>query len=323
MTHWIMQKYYCENDVEAVISRLDDDIIWLGTGEHEYDTGRDRVAAIFRRFAGQVPKCNVWDEEYEVLEMAPGLYLCSGRAWIATDASTGISLRVHQRVTMAFRRKGDELYCCHIHISNPYEEMTENDVGFPEKMAQQSCLYLQEQIELQKKKIAEQTALLERMSYEDSLTGVFNRNKFNHLLDSGWDREKSHLGIVCFDLNGLKQVNDQWGHGAGDDLLRRAAKEIRRLFDGKIYRMGGDEFVVLDALSDEDAFWSAVRAVCLGMEENGIDCALGGTWRMAPCSIKEQIGEADRLMYAEKRRYYRQGGRSRGGKNGPGGTAST
>lgn len=304
LTSFMMKKHYCENDVDAVVEQMDDDIIWLGAAEHEYAAGAEQVAAIFRQFVGKVPKCNVWDEEYEVIEMAPGVYLCSGRMWIATDVSTGISLRVHQRFTVAFRLKGEQLRCCHIHISNPYEEMTENDVGFPEGIARQSYLYLQEQIDLQKKKIAEQTALLKRMSYEDSLTGVYNRNKFNVVLEGTWDQQQGQLGVACFDLNGLKQVNDRLGHGAGDDLIRRTANQIRRFFKGKIYRVGGDEFVVIDETRAETDFRAAVEAVRAGMEREHISCAIGISWRAAPCSVEAQADEADKRMYIEKRHYY-------------------
>lgn len=64
LTSYMLHKYYCENDVEAVISLMDDDIVWLGTGEEEHSAGLERVAAIFRRFAGQVPRCNLSGEEY-------------------------------------------------------------------------------------------------------------------------------------------------------------------------------------------------------------------------------------------------------------------
>ena len=183
--------------------------------------------------------------------------------WIATDASTGISLRVHQRVTLLFRWDGAQLRCFHIHISNPYEEMQEGDVGFPLQMARQSCLYLEEQIALQKEKIARQTAQLERLSYHDGLTGAFNRNKYNQLLEQHWDQSLSSLGVGCFDLNGLKQTNDALGHSAGDVLIQQMAARLEAQFPGQVYRIGRDEFLVLDSLRDRQAFQAAVP---VGME---------------------------------------------------------
>lgn len=169
---FMVHKHYCANDIEAVIEYLDEDIVWIGAGDHEYAVGKE-VIDIFRKFAGQIPKCNISEEEYHVLTITPEVYLCSGRMWIVTDSSTQIGLRVHQRIAAIFRNIEGKLRCCHIHVSNPYDEMVEDDIGFPVKMAQQSYQYLQERVAEQKKKIAEQTQELKRLSYEDSLTGLY------------------------------------------------------------------------------------------------------------------------------------------------------
>lgn len=300
----LLSSHYCENDVEAVIQRMDPEIVWVGAAEHEYASGRDKVAEIFRQFAGKVPRCNLTGLESQVMQVGPDVWLFSGRVWISTDSSTQISLRAHQRITFLFRRRGEEMLCCHIHVSNPYEDMKAEDLGFPLQMAQQSSLYLQEQIELQKQKIAQQTALLERLSFEDSLTGVYNRNRYNQLLDTDWDRQADQLGIACLDLNGLKQTNDLKGHSAGDALLCRLARQLQQVFPEKVYRLGGDEFVVIDPDRDRRAFQEAVQSVQTALAMEGVSCSVGTSWRSAPCSLKAQMDEADSRMYWDKRRYY-------------------
>ncbi|MGI5963683.1 MAG: GGDEF domain-containing protein [Lawsonibacter sp.] len=304
LTHFMMHKHYCENDIEAVLAQLDEGIIWLGAGENECAVGIKDVTDVFRQFAGKIPKCNIWDEQYYVLELGPEVYLCSGRMWIATDASTQISLRVHQRVTMIFCWKNEKFLCNHIHISNPYEEMLEGDVGFPTKMAQQSYLYLREQISEKEKQIAKQTELLRRMSFEDSLTGLYNRNKFNQMLDKSLDGQITQLGVACFDLNGLKEKNDQMGHSAGDTLICCVADQLQKAFPGKVYRTGGDEFVVIEDRLDKKSFHEVVYAVQKDMEEVQASCSVGVSWRGENCNVKAQYNEADYLMYQEKRRFY-------------------
>lgn len=303
LASFMVHKHYCENDVEAVIAQMASNIIWIGAGENEYAVGKETVGGIFRQFAGKIPKCNISDEYYDVLEIAPDSYLCSGKMWITTDSSTQIYLRVHQRITLIFQRIEGNLRCCHIHISNPYDDM-ENEVGFPIKMAQQSYQYLQEQIETQKKQIAAQTAMLERMSFEDALTGLYNRNKFTQILEEDRDHPKRQLGVACFDLNGLKELNDQRGHSAGDTLICRTAEYLGQVFPGKVYRTGGDEFVVVDDMLAENEFHMAVRTVKKRMEENRISASVGVVWRCGDCNLKEQVDEADQMMYQEKRRFY-------------------
>lgn len=142
ITSIILHKHYCENDVEAVIGYFDEPFMWIGAGESEFASGREKVADIFRTFRGMVPRCNLSEEEYSACMLDDDITMVTGRVWITTDPSSGIFLRVHQRITTLFRWREGRACCSHIHISNPYVEMNEDDVGFPSKMAKQSSDYL-------------------------------------------------------------------------------------------------------------------------------------------------------------------------------------
>ena len=74
----ILSSYFCENDVELLISTFADDIIWLGGGKMQKAEGRDAVAAWFREGKDELSSCNMFDEQYEVMEMGAGLWLCEG-----------------------------------------------------------------------------------------------------------------------------------------------------------------------------------------------------------------------------------------------------
>ena len=303
-TSFLLHKHYCENDVEAIIELFDDKLSWIGAGENEYDMGSEKISGIFRQFAGMVPKCNIWDEEYHVIDISPDVYICTGRAWIATDPSTSIYLCVHQRITAVFRWADGTPRCCHIHISNPYSEMTQEDVGFPTQMGQQTYEYLNQSIDAYKRKIKDQTELLKKLSFEDSLTGLFNRNKFNQTMQSFEMASFSQLGVAAIDLNGLKKIKDQMGHSAGDSLIRCTADHIVRVFPGKAYRIDGDEFLVIDTELGESAFRKAISTMQANMAQDGISVSMGISWRCSRCSIKEQCDEADRLMYRAKAEFY-------------------
>lgn len=311
LTSYMIHKHYSENDSEAVVRLFDDRMSWLGAGENEYAVGTENVAGIFRKFKGLIPKCNILDEEYDIISLSPDIYVCTGRIWIATDPSTNMYLRVHQRITIIFRWVEGQPRCCHIHISNPYAEMTETEIGFPTKISKFSYEYMQECIEEQKKKIDAQTELLRRISYEDPLTGLFNRYKFNQKISEFEDEVPAQLGVAYFDLNGLKEVNDKLGHSAGDDLIRRTAGHISRFFSGKAYRIGGDEFVVIDEVPDEKTFRSIITSICQNMEQDNISISVGVSWRQAGCKIMEQVEEADERMRLEKMQYYSSQGHNR------------
>ena len=304
LTSLMVHKHYCENDSEFIIDLMDKDITWLGTAEHESAEGIEKVSGIFRQFEDKVPKCNVYQEEYSVQKIMTDAYLCSGKMWIATLPETNINLRVHQRITTAFRWYAQGPKCCHIHISNPYEDMVEGDIGFPVKMSKQSYTYFNEQIEEQKRLIEAQIEELKRKSYEDLHTGVYNRNKFVEIVKCEHKIKKVHLGVAYFDLNGLKIVNDLQGHVSGDRLICNMASLLWSIFEGKVYRLGGDEFIVLDYDLNEEDFKKAVFKAKKNLEDNGINFSVGISWRSFNNSIQEQFEEADRFMYDEKRHFY-------------------
>ena len=111
--------------------------------------------------------------------------------------------------------------------------------------------------------------------------------------------------MAVFDLNGLKDWNDRYGHSTGDELIRRTAGHIAAAAPGRGYRMGGDEFLILDTERDEAAFRSAVDQAWRAMEAEDISVAVGLSWREGNCDPRAQTDEADRLMYDMKERFYR------------------
>lgn len=147
---------------------------------------------------------------------------------------------------------------------------------------------------------------LEVMSMFDMLTGVSNRNAMNKRTDSLSGYKPNDLGIIITDLNGLKEVNDKFGHNAGDKLLQRAAAIVKKVFDDmEIYRAGGDEFVIIcpDISKDE----LDRRVASLREEMNGTDdvsFAVGVGYFSGDYDIRKAMKIADENMYLDKQHYY-------------------
>ncbi|WP_300717944.1 diguanylate cyclase [uncultured Desulfovibrio sp.] len=298
-----LHRHYCENDTELFLDHVDAVFSWIGAAEQEYAVDPEIVRRIFQSFAGRVPRCEISDERYDVIQPAADIFICTGRLWIATPPASGVFLRVHQRITTVFRWTGEGPRCCHLHLSNPYSEMDPTDIGFPEKMSFESRKYFREQIEIQKQQLAAQHEVIVRMSVTDLATGLYNRNRFNQVCEA-LRHACGSLGIAYFDVNGLKKINDLQGHQAGDDLIRRTAACLLRSFGNKVYRIGGDEFIAIDDESDRDVFHAHASTALRELREAGISMACGLSWRSGQSRIDEQINEADKKMYLAKREFY-------------------
>lgn len=142
----MMHMHYCDHDMEGITALFSPQFSWLGTGEEECLSGREACTEQFLNYGGIIPKCMIWDEEYDVIVPVKGVYVVMGRMWIATDPNTEMYLKVHQRVTFVFQDTDEGLRCSHIHCSNPYQELLEGEL-FPDKIGRQSYEYVQERLQ--------------------------------------------------------------------------------------------------------------------------------------------------------------------------------
>ena len=154
-----------------------------------------------------------------------------------------------------------------------------------------------------------------RYAYTDEPTGLQNRRAFSEKL-SGLDenRGSAEFAIWIFDINGLKEVNDSGGHAAGDELIKGAAECIVSGIGSadKVYRIGGDEFAVID----EDNLPCAEIACRVEMEcsnwkgqfTNSISLSYGYalSQESPELSVFEIEKKADHNMYDNKNEYYYQ-----------------
>ena len=91
---------------------------------------------------------------------------------------------------------------------------------------------------------------MQRLAVTDALTGLYNRHKLDEVLATEFERARRYkrpLSIIMLDMDGLKTINDTYGHPAGDVALKIVADAIRKTTRrGDLpARFGGDEFIVL------------------------------------------------------------------------------
>lgn len=148
----VLHRYFCDGDVEFLISTFTPDIVWLGAGAEQKAEGAEAVAGCFRAAGVELMACRMWDEEYISRELAPGVYLCEGVSGLES-LSPGMVMRVRQRITFIFRRdEKNRLRIAHIHNSVPYEAI-QSDELFPVEMAREAFKALQDRLSAQDRQI--------------------------------------------------------------------------------------------------------------------------------------------------------------------------
>lgn len=160
---------------------------------------------------------------------------------------------------------------------------------------------------------------LEKLSRTDSLTGVFNRFMFDRSLKREWDRCKRQftpLSLMIIDIDYFKSFNDNYGHQAGDDCIRKVAGVLstcaRRSSD-IVTRYGGDEFAIILPYMDRQNVYSLAEQIRKGIEEvniehmyspisNCVTISLGANTIIPSdkSSIDEFIRTADIALYEAK-----------------------
>ena len=151
----------------------------------------------------------------------------------------------------------------------------------------------------------EMTKELQKMSFEDGLTRLNNRNKFNQVMDELKVTPPKSMGVVYLDLNGLKEVNDRFGHEAGDKLIKKSAKIIYDIFGVDVFRIGGDEFVAIVVNDSKESFVNKVKSTKALMKQKEVSISVGTSFREENCDIEKQLADADMKMYEEKQKFYK------------------
>lgn len=156
---------------------------------------------------------------------------------------------------------------------------------------------------------------VKELSMRDGLTGLFNRRVLEEMLElEGRKRQVTPLSLLVMDLDNFKQVNDSYGHPAGDLVLQTAARVLRESTRGSdlLVRSGGEEFsVLLQTQSPLGALevGERIRAnlartlVTYNGRQIRVTGSIGIAHRSAgdPCSVKDLVLRADQAMYDAKR----------------------
>lgn len=157
------------------------------------------------------------------------------------------------------------------------------------------------------KKQEEYAVTMKHLSERDEMTGLFNRNKFLSMIQEEYPK-MDKVCVIFFDVNNLKQINDTFGHGKGDDLITGVGGMIMTLTNRntKAYRFGGDEFVIVVENPEEGEVdsllqkWEELLLFKSKAAKIDLSVAVGYSYGEGK-EIERIIKEADQMMYQRKK----------------------
>lgn len=143
----------------------------------------------------------------------------------------------------------------------------------------------------------------------DSLTGALNRVAYKKDIQDFNAEKPDNFSCIYIDVNELHLRNNKYGHAAGDEMLVYIANTLKEIFYGhRIYRMGGDEFLVFTKELDPDAVREGIETLIEQLRLKDYKVAIGMSYRMKNADAEEMVREAEVRMYEAKAQYYQNKG---------------
>ena len=144
-----------------------------------------------------------------------------------------------------------------------------------------------------------------QLTKKDALTGLLNRQAYYADIENN---PESITALISLDMNGLKALNDSYGHMAGDEGLITLAVCLKRALKNRhtCYRVGGDEFVIICRRTSKEELSQLVENIRKSISETKYSCSIGCSHiDDGAGSIDALLQDSDEKMYREKAAYYR------------------
>ena len=289
---------------------------------------------------------SVWKEGNKILQFAPEcifVFSCAARRTFWGNNEVGKETEPYQRIAPTsgfytsgeFLRTGDNVnqhnvtqVIAAMREGEP-KELPEKELSMDERTFEGKVSMINRMatfIKVTTTELEEANRKLSEMAVVDGLTGVGNKTAYLqkiHSLDDAIRRGTASFTVYVFDLNGLKGINDKYGHESGDTAITDAAEALKAVFGKEnLYRIGGDEFIaVFDGMKKPDTercfadLEKAMRSLDLTGKLYKEPLAIAkGAAAFCPGEDKEYrdvFRRADQSMYEEKTAYYKTHDRRR------------
>lgn len=185
--------------------------------------------------------------------------------------------------------------CAYYEIINPKNTLSKDEINFIDQI-----------LSLMHNNINQYEQQMENFKL-DKNTGLYNKNYFLEYVKNFDSKSVKNLSCIFIDVNGLREINNIYGHEAGDIMLKRVAECINTVFNRDTdiaFRYGGDEFVIFIANQLSNNIKIRLDYFKGLLENDDINVACGLASDYGDIDINRLIELADKNMYADKNMFY-------------------
>lgn len=303
---WLTSSEYLEDSIEYVLKVILDyyqsDRVYIieadeknGTGSNTYEVCADGVAPQIENLQNvPIEAISFWMKQFSV------------RDYIRIDdvEELGPDRRMEYEVLKA--QEVNSLMAFPLHVKNEIKGFLGLDNP---KANKDNFHYLEELTYFIESEITKNAMRrrLERISYEDPLTGLENRNSYMAYNDDFSSRLPAPVGIIFMDINGLKKLNSGRGHMYGDMVITHVADTMKTAFPGaRKFRLSGDEFLIVTESMTYAGFQAQLDLMEEKLTVNGTSIvSIGTTWSDVGTELTGLMNKAEQFMRIRKQEYYR------------------
>ena len=245
-----LQAYFTERDYEKTISMFHPQISCIGTAGDETALNREECLVLYQRDISQCPEPIIYEMDFlQVFCPMETTGIVMAKMDIAGNIQ-GVSFNIdHLRMTLVLIKLQERWLLQHLHISQEQSNL-ETGEAYPLKEIEEKNRLLEQLIQQRTQELTRALQIIETAAITDNLTGIYNRRKFDDVLQYELQRVKRFskpMALILGDVDFFKQVNDEHGHLVGDEMLkiisRILSQNVRQV--DILARWGGEEFIVL------------------------------------------------------------------------------
>ncbi len=307
-----LESYLVQRDLAATVAFFSPTFSGFGTGSDEAGYTVEDFLTIYKRDFDQAPNPISYQlKRIEVRPLDEANGILFGELNIHTEIMDQKLTFNRLRISIVYHRIENKWLMEHMHISLPTHAHAA-DESYPIKEIEERASILEKLVQERTRELEIARKELELLAETDAMTGIYNRIKLDQILLTEIQRAnryKSSFSVILFDLDNFKEINDNYGHQVGDQVLSELARVIhQRVRNTDILgRWGGDEFMIISpeiTLDDATLLAETIR-ITLASHDFGVNMSVTSSFGVTIWQLKDSynalIDRVDKSLYKAKR----------------------